>query len=34
MPSLAITGLLGWLFIPWGYSIDRHRTTLARSHSN
>jgi len=24
--TLAISGLFGWLFIPWGYWIDRHRT--------
>jgi membrane-bound metal-dependent hydrolase YbcI (DUF457 family) len=23
--TLAISGLFGWLFIPWGYWIDRHR---------
>jgi len=23
--TLALSGLLGWLFIPWGYWIDRHR---------
>ena len=23
--TLAISGLSGWLFIPWGYWIDRHR---------
>jgi hypothetical protein len=28
--ALAITGLLGWLFVAWGYWIDRHRTALAR----
>ena len=25
---LAMSGLLGWLFIPWAYWIDRHRETL------
>jgi hypothetical protein len=29
--ALAITGLFGWLFVAWGYWIDRHRTTLASS---
>ena len=24
--ALAITGVLGWLFVAWGYWIDRHRT--------
>ena len=28
--ALAITGLLGWLFVAWGYWIDRHRTAIAR----
>jgi hypothetical protein len=23
--ALALTGLLGWLFVAWGYWIDRHR---------
>lgn len=23
--TLAISGLFGWVFIPWGYWIDRHR---------
>lgn len=23
--ALALTGLLGWLFVPWGAWIDRHR---------
>jgi hypothetical protein len=23
--ALAITGLLGWLFVAWAYWIDRHR---------
>jgi hypothetical protein len=23
--ALALTALLGWLFVPWGYWIDRHR---------
>ena len=23
--ALAWTGLAGWLFVPWGYWIDRHR---------
>ena len=23
--SLATVGLAGWLFVPWGYWIDRHR---------
>ena len=22
---LATVGLAGWLFVPWGYWIDRHR---------
>ena len=26
---LAITGLLGWLFVAWGYWIDRHRVPVA-----
>jgi hypothetical protein len=25
---LAITGLAGWLFVAWGYWIDRHRATV------
>jgi hypothetical protein len=24
--AVAITGILGWLFVGWGYWIDRHRT--------
>jgi hypothetical protein len=24
--TLAVSGLAGWLFVPWGYWIDRHRT--------
>ena len=27
--ALAITGLLGWLFVAWGYWIDRHRVPVA-----
>jgi membrane-bound metal-dependent hydrolase YbcI (DUF457 family) len=27
--ALAFSGLLGWLFVGWGYWIDRHRTPLA-----
>ena len=27
--ALAITGLLGWLFVAWGYWIDRHRVPRA-----
>ncbi|MGE5168792.1 MAG: hypothetical protein ACM3JC_00330 [Rudaea sp.] len=23
--ALAVTGILGWLFVAWGYWIDRHR---------
>jgi branched-subunit amino acid permease len=23
--ALAVTGLLGWLFVAWGYWIDRHQ---------
>ncbi len=23
--AVALTGLGGWLFVPWGYWIDRHR---------
>jgi hypothetical protein len=26
---LAISGLLGWLFVAWGYWLDRHRVPLA-----
>jgi hypothetical protein len=26
--ALAITGLLGWLFVAWGYWIDRHRAPV------
>jgi membrane-bound metal-dependent hydrolase YbcI (DUF457 family) len=26
---LAASALLGWLFIPWGYWIERHRVALA-----
>jgi len=26
---LAISGLLGWLFVAWGYWIDRHRSAIA-----
>ena len=25
---LAISGLAGWLFVAWGYWIDRHRSTI------
>jgi hypothetical protein len=25
--TVAISGLIGWLFIPWGYWVDRHRRT-------
>jgi len=27
--ALAVTGLLGWLFVAWGYWIDRHRVPAA-----
>jgi len=27
--ALAISGLLGWLFVPWAYWIDRHRDRVA-----
>jgi hypothetical protein len=27
--ALVITGLLGWLFVAWGYWIDRHRVPRA-----
>ena len=27
--ALAITGLLAWLFVAWGYWIDRHRVPVA-----
>ena len=27
--ALAVTGLLGWLFVLWAYWIDRHRTAVA-----
>jgi len=27
--ALAITGFLGWLFVAWGYWIDRHRAPVA-----
>ena len=27
--ALAVTGLLGWLFVAWGYWIDRHRVPVA-----
>ena len=27
--ALVITGLLGWLFVAWGYWIDRHRVPVA-----
>jgi membrane-bound metal-dependent hydrolase YbcI (DUF457 family) len=26
--ALVITGLLGWLFVAWGYWIDRHRVPV------
>jgi hypothetical protein len=26
---LAMTGVLGWLFVAWGYWIDRHRRAIA-----
>ena len=26
--ALAITGLAGWLFVAWGYCIDRHRVPV------
>jgi hypothetical protein len=26
---LAVSGLLGWLFVAWGYWIDRHRAPVA-----
>jgi hypothetical protein len=29
VPILALSGLLGWLFIAWAYWIERHRETLA-----
>jgi hypothetical protein len=29
VPALAVTGLLGWLFVGWGYWIDRHRVPTA-----
>ena len=28
VPLLALSALLGWLFIAWAYWIDRHRETL------
>jgi membrane-bound metal-dependent hydrolase YbcI (DUF457 family) len=28
--ALAWTGLAGWLFVPWGYWIDRHREVTGR----
>jgi len=31
---LAVTGLLGWLFVVWAYWIDRHRTALASNRGN
>jgi hypothetical protein len=27
--AIALSGVLGWLFIAWAYWIDRHRETLA-----
>jgi hypothetical protein len=27
--ALAVTGLLGWLFVAWGYWVDRHRVPVA-----
>ena len=27
--ALAVSGLLGWLFVAWGYWIDRHRAPVA-----
>jgi hypothetical protein len=27
--ALAVTGVLGWLFVAWGYWIDRHRALEA-----
>ena len=27
--ALAVSGLLGWLFVAWGYWIDRHRAAAA-----
>ena len=27
--ALAFSGLLGWLFVGWGYSIDAHRAPVA-----
>jgi hypothetical protein len=29
VPILALSGLLGWLFVAWAYWIDRHRETVA-----
>jgi len=29
VPILALSGLLGWLFVAWAYWIDRHRETAA-----
>lgn len=31
--ALAWTGLAGWLFVPWGYWIDRHRELVMRQAS-
>jgi len=32
--ALAVTGLLGWLFVVWAYWIDRHRTAVAPIRSD
>jgi membrane-bound metal-dependent hydrolase YbcI (DUF457 family) len=29
--ALAWTGLTGWIFVPWGYWIDRHREVTGRA---
>jgi membrane-bound metal-dependent hydrolase YbcI (DUF457 family) len=29
--ALAWTGLAGWIFVPWGYWIDRHREVTGRT---
>jgi hypothetical protein len=26
--TVALSGLALWLFVPWGYWIDRHRATV------
>jgi membrane-bound metal-dependent hydrolase YbcI (DUF457 family) len=33
LEALAWTGLAGWLFVPWGYWIDRHRQVVTRHSS-